>query len=420
MPRKKKATRQANGSSKPRQVSPHSWRVEVPLGRKPDGSRDRRFVFAPTDEEATAKARDLQLRHGRGLTTQTSTVTFGEWLTIWLEQRAEYLEIASQELYATYQRLYIPKPLQDVRLQALRVSDFKELAAHLVTTGLTRQTRAKVISVCNQSLREAVLREFIAVNPCDAVRVHNTKADDARAQDPTAKALTDDEMDRFLTAAKDHELFSLFYCMFSLGLRIGEGLGLRWEDLDLENRKARIVQQVKLADGKWVLGILKTPKSRRTLPVSEDLAAVLEAHRWAQDEARHILGAGWQDHGLIFASGVGTPRDKNNVNKAITRLRIKAGVKPFSSHGCRHTRITAMLKDGVDPEVVAKFAGHSNSTITRTTYRTVFETELPTVSLKSRREDVVKARAVKAKADKTHVGKMSATTQRETKRVDAK
>jgi integrase len=354
------------------------------------------------------------------LTTQTSTVTFGEWLTIWLEQRAEYLEIASQELYATYQRLYIPKKLQDVRLQALRVSDFKELAAHLVTTGLTRQTRAKVISVCNQSLREAVLREFIAVNPCDAVRVQSTKADDARTQSAVSKALTDDEMDLFMTTAKDHELHALFYCMFSLGLRIGEGLGLRWEDLDLENRKARIVQQVKLADKKWVLGPLKTRGSRRTLPVSEDLAAVLEAHRWVQDEIKQILGAGWHDHGLIFASGVGTPRDKNNVNKAITRLRTKAGVKPFSSHACRHTRITALLKDGVDAEIVAKFAGHSNSTTTRTIYRTVFETELPTVSLKSRREDVVKARKAKARKEKGSTANVPPMSQSKITRVGAK
>lgn len=416
MPRKKKATRQANGTgSKVIQLSPTCYRIDVSLGLKPDGKRDRRSVYGTTPEEVQQNARELQLRHGRGLTTQTSTVTFGEWLTIWREQRAEYLEVSSQELYANFQRLYIPKKLQDVRLQSLRVTDFKELAAHLVTLGLARQTRAKVIGVCRQSLREAVVRELLMVNPCDAITVQSTKTDDANRQNAVSKALTDAEMDRFLTAAEGHELEGLFHTMFALGLRIGEALGLRWEDLDFKNRKARIVQQVKLADGKWITGPLKTRGSRRTLPFSDDLAAVLEHHRWAQDEIRHALGTGWHEHGLVFASNVGTPRCKSNVAKAINRVREKSGVKPFSSHACRHTRLTAMLKDGLDAEVVAKYAGHSNSTVTRTIYRTVFETELPTVSLKTRRATVTDEDRRKAVT-----AKLPPTSQSKTKRVDAR
>ena len=386
MPRKKKIHRQQNGSSKARQVSPHSWRVEVSLGLKPDGKRDQRYVFGQTPEEAQDKARDLRLRHGRGLTTQTSTVTFGEWIGLWLEGRKEYLEIASQELYASYVRLYLPETLKAVKLQALRVNDFKELEKGLNEKGLTRQVRSKVIGLCRSSLREAIVREFIVMNPCEAVKVQATKADEDRQPNAVGKALSDDEMERFLTTTEGHELHSLFYTMFSLGLRAGEALGLRWEDVDFENRKAHMVQQVKLAAGKWVTGRLKTPKSRRVLPMSDDLAAALEAHRWSQDEIKHTLGLGWQDHGLVFASGVGTPRDKNNVNKAISRLRIKAGVKAFSSHACRHTCLTALLRDGVDAEVVAAFAGHTNSVTTRTVYRTVFDVELPTVSLKARKQ----------------------------------
>lgn len=413
MPRKKKTHRQQNGSGKPIQVSAHSWRIEVALGLKPDGKRDRRYVFGQTPEEAQDKARDLQLRHGRGLTTQTSTVTFGEWLEIWLEGRKVFLEVASVELYMIYQRLYIPQNLKAVKLQGLRVNDFKELDAHLVKKELTRQTRAKVMGMCRQSLREAILREFIVMNPCDAVKVQATRLDEERRSNPVDKALTDAEMDTFLTTAEGHELEGLLYTMFSLGLRIGEGLGLRWSDLDFENHMCRIEQQVKLAAGKWVLGKLKTARSRRRLPMSEDLCAKLEAHRWAQDEIKHTLGKAWHDHGLVFASAVGTPRDKNNVNKQITKIRTKAGVRAFSSHGCRHTRLTSMMRKGTDAEIVAKYAGHSSSTITRTTYRTVFDDELPTVSLKAEKqarllEEEKKIQELEAKR-RANVGNVKAT-----------
>ena len=138
MPRKKKATRQANGTgSKVIQLSLTCYRIDVSLGLKPDGKRDRRSVYGTTDEEARQAARDLQLRHGRGLTTQTSSVTFGEWFMIWLDKRKPFLEVASIELYTTYQRLYLPEKLKTTRLQALRVTDFKDLDTHLLTTALT-------------------------------------------------------------------------------------------------------------------------------------------------------------------------------------------------------------------------------------------------------------------------------------------
>jgi integrase len=391
----RKRSRQANGlGSRVTQHGPNQFRKKVSLGIDPDGKRDRRTIYGSSVEECEQKARELLLKHAQGLTTQVTTLTFGEWFGVWLEQKKAYLEPSSHELYAGYSKRYFPESLKAARIQALKVTDFKALTEYLVNLGLTRKTRAKVISICNQSLREAVLREFITVNPCEAIRVISTKRDEARALDPVSKALTDDEMDRFLTAAKDHELYSLFYCMFALGLRIGEALGLRWSDL--EDGKARILQQVKLADGKWVLGPLKTRGSRRTLPVGPDLAAVLLEHQQAQAELKARLGASWREHGLVFASGHGTPRDKNNVNKAITRLREKTNIKPFSSHACRHTRITAMLRSGMDAEVVAAYAGHTSSTMTRTIYRTVFETELPTINLKAERAKAVKTRTVKA------------------------
>jgi integrase len=235
------------------------------------------------------------------------------------------------------------------------------------------------------------------VNPATSIRVRATQADIERRSDPVQKALTDSEMDTFLIAAEGHELETLFYTMFALGLRVGEALGLKWSDIDFKAHEVRIVQQAKLVRYKVVMGNLKTSSSKRKLPLSSDLIAMLERHKWEQDKLKFILGKSWTDNDLVFASNVGTPRDRNNVNKAIRKIRVKAGIRAFSSHACRHTNITGLFRDGVSAEVIAKHAGHKNSTITTSIYRSVFEDEMPVVNLENRRM----ASRAKAENDRT-------------------
>jgi integrase len=395
MPRKKKATRQANGTGSRITVMPSGLhRMNVSLGYREDGKRDLRTVYGKDDHDVQQKARDLQLRHGRGLVGQASDLTLGEWFAAWLIQREEFLEDSSLEQYKKLLKTRIPERLKILKLHAVRVRDFNALDLEMTKRNpitkkiLSFAVRSKVASVVRTCLREAVRQEIIPVNPAESWRPQATKTDLEKRTNPVSKALTDSEMDTFLIAAERHELYPLFYVLFALGLRVGEALGLKWPDVDFENHVLNVVQQVKVVDNKMKLGNLKTRGSRRTLPISPDVIAVLEAHRWEQNKHRAALGTGWTEMGLVFACAVGTPRDRNNVNKVIHKIRKRVGIRSFSAHACRHTSLTALLRSGESPEVVAKFAGHSNSTITRTTYRTVFQEELPTVSLSDRRRTI--------------------------------
>jgi integrase len=395
MPRKKKATRRANGTGSKITVMPSGLhRMNVSLGYREDGKRDLRTVYGKDDKDVQAKARDLQLRFGRGLVGQASDLTLGEWFNVWLIQREGFLEASSQEQYKKLLKNRIPERLKDIKLHAVRVRDFNQLDLEMTRVNpktkkvLSFAVRSKVASVVRTALREAVRQEIIPVNPAESWRPKATKADLEKRTNAVSKALTDAEMDTFLIAAEGHELYPLFYILFALGLRVGEALGLEWADLNFKDRTVTVTQQAKIVENKVTLGSLKTRGSRRTLPLSPDLIAVLESHRWAQDKHRHTLGESWEEHGLVFASAVGTPRDRNNVNKVIHKIRKKVGVRPFTVHACRHTTLTALLRSGESPEVVAKYAGHSNSTTTRTTYRTVFQEELPTVSLSDRRRTI--------------------------------
>jgi integrase len=387
-PHKHRTTRQANGTgSRIRTLPSGLLRIDLSLGYRDNGKRDRRAVYGRTPEEVQQRAQELQYRYGKGLVNQADTITLGSWLTLWLASRKPFLEESSLERYEQLFKRNVPKRLKDLRLQAIRVSDLKALNMDLAARNLSHTSRAKTFQLLRAAFREALAQEIIVISPAEAVRVQQTKADTERKADPVQKALTDLEMDTFLIAAEGHELDALFYTMFALGLRVGEALGLRWSDIDFKSREVHIQQQAKIVRNKVQLGQLKTQGSKRKLPLSGDLIAVLEHHKWQQDKHKAILGTSWTDNNLVFASSVGTPRNRGNVNKAIQKIRAGAGIRPFSSHACRHTNITSLFRDGVDPEIIAKHAGHANSIITRSIYRTVFQEELPTVNLAQRRLD---------------------------------
>ena len=95
--------------------------------------------------------------------------------------------------------------------------------------------------------------------------------------------------------------------MFSLGTRRGEALGIRWQDLHFKTKTADLVQAIKIIGGKAVVGPLKTVDSRRDVPMSDDLIAVLEERRAAQQRDKTILEDAWVENGLVFTTSLGTP-----------------------------------------------------------------------------------------------------------------
>lgn len=189
------------------------------------------------------------------------------------------------------------------------------------------------------------------------------------------KALTDDEMQRFLEAAEGDALYPLFYVLFSLGLRCGEALGLRWEDVDFIHYEIRVRQANKLLKNKPVLGIPKTAASIRDVPASPDLLDILRAHQQAQEAQKAELGGAWPHSELVFTTGLGTLLDRHNVMRKIHKLCDANGIERFGTHSGRHTVITNLLRAGHLPEVVMRIAGHTK-TVTTMGYRTVMPEEI--------------------------------------------
>jgi len=115
------------------------------------------------------------------------------------------------------------------------------------------------------------------------------------------------------------------------------------------------------------------PESRRTLALPHKCVEALREHRVRQMEDRLAAGPLWQDHGLIFASEVGTPMDPDNFSHSFARLCERAGLGHWHPHELRHSGASLMLAQGTRLEVVSEVLGHASIAITKDVYGHLME-----------------------------------------------
>jgi integrase len=165
-----------------------------------------------------------------------------------------------------------------------------------------------------------------------------------------------------------HRLEALYNVAVTAGLRQGELLGLRWEDMDLEAGKLQVRRTFSEARSGRIFEAPKGGKGR-WIRLTRKATEVLRAHRRAQLEERMRLAGLWQDQGLVFPSQVGTPLSARNLQRHFKSLLERASLpKSFRFHDLRHTCATLLLRQGVNPKFVQELLGHADVTLTLNVY----------------------------------------------------
>jgi len=188
---------------------------------------------------------------------------------------------------------------------------------------------------------------------------------------PVVAVWTPQQTGVFLDAAAEHRLYALFHLIAYRGLRRGEAVGLRWEDVDLQGRSLNITQQVVQLGWELEVGEPKTGTGARTVSLDDDSAAALTAWRAAQDEERRRWGPAWQHTGLVFTREDGTGLHPAIVTDTFQAISERAGLPPIRLHDLRHTAASLALQAGVPMKVVSEQLGHSSLAITADTYTSV-------------------------------------------------
>ena len=177
------------------------------------------------------------------------------------------------------------------------------------------------------------------------------------------------EVKRLLAAVRGHRLAALYTVAVAVGLRQGEALGLRWEDVNLEAGTISIRQALQRVDGRPMLAELKTERSRRTIKLPEVCATALLDHRERQERERDFLGEAWQDElGLVFTEADGSPLSRYAVTRRFQRILVEEGLPKRPFHNLRHTSATLLLAQGIPLRVVMEILGHSQMATTSDLY----------------------------------------------------
>ncbi|MCS7276628.1 MAG: site-specific integrase [Dehalococcoidia bacterium] len=301
----------------------------------------RYWVSGRTRQECRDKLQALLLRHQAGELAPPSRLTLGEWCQQWLGQgrwRPSTLRRYRQVLAPLLARL------SHVRLSRLEPWPIAAVLASLDMGGRSKELAHVVLHAC---LSEAVKLGLIATNPMSRVPR-------PRHQKPEAKDWGLEDMRQWLREALEDAtpLASLLALMLLTGLRPGEALGLRWDDIDLERGTLTVRRSVTWAGSTWHEGKPKTRAGERTVALPS--LAVELLGRLPKDSV-HIF---WQER----------PPYTKRISETMAALCERANVPRRPAHYLRHAHASLLAAQGLDVKSLQRRLGHSQASVTLNVY----------------------------------------------------
>jgi integrase len=370
------AKRRGNSEGSIFRLKDGRWCAMVSLGYR-NGKRWRKKYTAPTRSEVQGHVRKAVTSIAEGYTLDTNHMRMGEFLEAWLEHSAKNAVGPSTfESYSALVRRYLAPRLARVELAKLTAPHVRQClndllerggAPHKDENGEMQDTRLspRTVQYCRAVLRKALnqaLRDGLVLRNAAAL------TDPPKVVHPEISPYTPEQARAFLEAVKGDRLEALFTVAVAVGLRQGEILGLRWEDIDLFGGVLSVRYQLQRIDGKPRLVEPKTKRSRRTIKLPAVAVSALRTHLTKQSEERALAGESWREWGLVFASTIGTPIESCNLNHRFQRLAEFARLPKIRFHDLRHTAATLLLAQGVHPRLVMEILGHSSISLTMNTY----------------------------------------------------
>jgi len=297
-----------------------------------------------------------------GTFVEPSRLLLDEYLDRWLKTSAQGR--VSDRTFVDYTgqlRRYVRPVLGRYRLSELSPLVIQDVYSAMLARGLSARTIRFTHAILSQALEQGVKWQMLPANPARHVDLPKQRKKEMRA-------LSKDEVTRFLDAAAGDRWYALWELLITSGLRPGEALGLKWDDLH-ENRIRIQRTLTRRSDGGWAFKEPKTPKSRRSIPLPPSTLMALRGHRARQAEERLAASDSYRDGGLIFSTSTGAPCDLPNLTKNHFKpLLATAGIPSIRFYDLRHTAATLLLSAGVNPKIVSERLGHSTITLTLDTY----------------------------------------------------
>ena len=359
------AKKRANGEGSIRKRKDGRWEGRYTAGHDPEtGKAIYKNVLGRSQAEVKEKLKQA-IGEAQALDiTKAGKYTVGEWMEVWFQDYAKIkVRPSSHQTYQGYIHNHIRPNIGDIPLEKLTSLDIQKFYKKLLTQGRVDRVEAKgqpkglsaktvrnIHQILSSALKLAQEQRLILTNPAEGCAL-------PRVEHQEMKTLTTVQLASFFREARESGVFELYYLELATGLRRGELLGLKWEDIDLERGDLRVRRQVSRINGEVVEAPLKTKNAYRILPLAEDTVGVLKEQR------KKVGNSPW-----VFPSPNGGQISPDSVLHMLHRVLKRAGLPKVRFHDLRHTFATLALQNGVDVKTVSGMLGHFSAGFTLDTY----------------------------------------------------
>ena len=358
------AKRRSNGEGNIRKRKDGRWEGRFTAGINPEnGKQIFKNVLGKTQAEVKEKLKKALADSQKLDLTKQGKYTVGTWMDAWFENVAKIkVRPSSHQTYRGYIDNHIKPNIGNIPLEKLTTMELQKLYRKLLTSGRVERVEAKeqpkglsaktvrnINQVISSAMDLAVAQKIILENPTRACSL-------PRVEHKEMQTISAEQLQAFLEEAKRSGVYEMYYIELSTGLRRGELLGLKWEDIGMKQGVIRVRRQISRIDGKIVEAPLKTKNSYRTVTISPQAVEVLKAQKEKTDDE------------YVFPSPNGGPISPDSVNNMLHRVLDRAGIPRVRFHDMRHTFATLALQNGVDIKTVSGMLGHFSAGFTLDTY----------------------------------------------------
>ena len=356
-------TKRANGEGSIYRRADGRWAASVSVDRG-----RRKYLYGRSRQDAARKLTAALKARQDGLPFVGDRQTVTQYLKGWLESVMPSLRPGTWERYEEIIRLHVNPDLGNLRLARLTPEHLQRLYAGRLNAGLSAGSVRQVHAVLHRALGQAAGWGLVARNVASLVTPPRQPRQEMRVLDP-------EQARTLLEAAEGDRLEAIYPLALTTGMRMGELLGLRWRDVDIDGGALQVKVTLRRTRDCFAFSEPKTARSRRQVALTDTAVAALKRHRSRQAEERLRLGVAWEENDLVFANEVGRPIEAQNLrNRLFWPLLERAGLPRIRFHDLRHTAATLMLGRGVHPKVVSEMLGHSQISITLDLYSHVTPT----------------------------------------------
>lgn len=356
------------------------------ISQRKDGLYQGRFVnrfgkkqtvYAKTLNEVRQKLRNEQYEDEKSLNVVTKDVTLDEWYQIWMDTCKKNCRESIKTTYAGHYRR-VQKELGWRKLTALNLIVIQQAINELDTDNERKNSKKILVDM----LEKAIDSDLLIKNAAKQVNTVISKEEKKER-----RVLTVSEAELFLSKAADTFYYNLYVLALETGMRIGELMGLQWSDIDFGKKVLRVRRSLCYfrKDGKYVFEWhdTKTHNSKRTIPLTSRAIAALKQQRIMRQKIFLQHAADTQDEykDLVFVTRNNRPTQQFIIQECmnVTTRQIQKehpGFERLSPHCFRHTFVTSVIENGMQPKSLQKILGHGSLQLTMDLYCHVTEDTL--------------------------------------------